>query len=42
VSSFECSQQQRHEQASDAPVAVEVGVDGLELHVQEPGAHERR
>jgi hypothetical protein len=35
-------EQQRHEQASDAAVAVEVRVSGLELHVQEPGAHERR
>jgi hypothetical protein len=30
-------EQQCHEQASDAAVAVEVRVDGLELHVQEPG-----
>ena len=35
-------EQQRHEQASDAAVAVEVGVDDLELYVQESGTHERR
>ena len=35
-------EQERHEQATDAAVAVEVGVDGLELHVQESGAYQRR
>ena len=34
-------EQQRHEQAPDPAVAVEVRVDGLELHVQQPRAHER-
>jgi hypothetical protein len=35
-------EQQRHEEASDAAVAIEVTVDGFELHVRESGAHERR
>lgn len=35
-------EQQRDEQAADSTVASEVGVDGLELHVQEPRTNERR
>jgi len=34
--------QQRDEKPPDAAVAVEVGMDGLELHVEQPGTHERR
>src|SRR6266498_5290977 len=36
------TEQERHEQPSDAPVAVEERVDRLELRVGEPGVHERR
>jgi hypothetical protein len=35
-------EQQRDEQAADATVAVEIGVDGFELHVHERGADEKR
>ena len=35
-------EQQRDEQAADAAIAVEIGMDGFELHVHERGADERR
>ena len=35
-------EQQRNEQAADAPVAVEKRMDGLELRVDERGVHQRR
>ena len=35
-------EEQRDQQSSDAAVAVEVGVNGLELNVEQSRAHERR
>ena len=35
-------EQQRDQQTADAAVAIEIRVDGLELHVREADAHQRR